>query len=230
MQCILIIFILHTSQIPLPPYLLSTSRSCLFIFERCVYYIYEFCMHGYMHTLCVPGVCRVRRRHKIPYNWSYRWSHAIPYGCRALNPSPLLEQEMLLTTESSFQPYLFMYLFYVITYWVQFELPIYPQEWGHPWSLIDLPAATALKQTDTPSPRSHYLPVVSQLGKQGYVNLSLLHVRMLTALIVFTGSMKLLGAHEYSSLVTSRRQLPSGPVYPLAPTLFLLLLCSEPWV
>lgn len=117
---------IHPPHLPDPPASLPAFNLLfLFIFGRCVYYIYEFCMHGYLHTLC-----GVRGRHKIPYNWSYRWSGAIPYGCRALNPSPLQEQEVLLTTESSFQPYLFMYLFYVITYRVQFELPVYPQEWG----------------------------------------------------------------------------------------------------
>lgn len=124
---------IHPPHLPDPPASLPAfNLSFLFIFERCVYYIYEFCMHGYMHTLCVPGVCGVRGKHQIPYNWSYRWSRAIPYRYRTLNPSLLQEQEVLLTTESSFQPYLFMYLFYVITYRVQFELPISPQEWGHP--------------------------------------------------------------------------------------------------
>lgn len=58
--------------------------------------------------------------------------YMLPYGFRALNLHLLQEQEVLLITESLFQPYLYMYLFYLITYWVQFDLPIYSQEWGHP--------------------------------------------------------------------------------------------------
>lgn len=98
---------IHPPHLPDPPASLPAfNLPFLFIFERCVLYIIyrEFCIHGYMHTLCVPGVCRVRGRHQIPYNWSYIWSCAIPCGYRALNPSPLLEQKVLLTMSHHSSP------------------------------------------------------------------------------------------------------------------------------
>lgn len=88
---------------------------------------------------------------------------------------------------------------------------------GIPWSPIDLPAATPLEQTDTPSPRSHHWSVVTQLGKQGYVNLNLLHVRMLTGFIVFTGSsscwepMSVQQSGHIQKTVALWACLPSGP-------------------
>lgn len=54
MQYILIIFILHTSQIPLPPYLLSTSRSYLFLKDVFIIYMSFACM-----DICISCVCLV---------------------------------------------------------------------------------------------------------------------------------------------------------------------------
>ena len=52
--------------------------------------------------------CKVKRQ-LVSWNWAYTWLGAAWWGCWELNSCPLEEHQMLLTTEPSLYPVLFVF-------------------------------------------------------------------------------------------------------------------------
>jgi hypothetical protein len=59
--------------------------------------------HTHTHTMCVPGAWRGQKRASCFSESGVMDGCEPPYGCWDLNPGLLLEQQKLLTTESSLQ-------------------------------------------------------------------------------------------------------------------------------
>lgn len=62
----------------------------------------------------------------------------------------------------------FSFLFSYFNPSVLFPLPIYSGCWVSHWSIANLPGATPLKKTNSPSPRSHQLPLASSSSAWGW--------------------------------------------------------------
>lgn len=89
---------------PSLPYWDRVSFSLFFFFvDFILFYVHECFVCMYLHHLCVYPT-EVRRRHHIPWDWSYGYLSA---ACRSWEPNlgSLLQQQVLLTTEPSSQPH-----------------------------------------------------------------------------------------------------------------------------
>lgn len=81
----------------------KTRWKAHFLFKDVLSYIFVFCWHVCLYTICVPGAHEARRWCLIPWN-VIKDACELLRRCWEQNLSPLKKQQVLSTMEPSFQP------------------------------------------------------------------------------------------------------------------------------
>lgn len=82
--------------------------------EMCFFFM---CFPLYTCMLHSHNTCRCQRRHQPPWNWSSRWLWATPCRSWEVNPGPLEEHPVLLTSKPSLQPLALFFFFNNLILW-----------------------------------------------------------------------------------------------------------------